>query len=527
MRAVIYARYSSDNQREESITAQVRACEEYARRRGYTVVKVYTDEARSATTDDRPGFLKMVEEIKSGLVQADVLLVHKLDRFARNRYDSAFYKRELRRAGVRVESVLEHLDDSPESILMESIIEGMAEYYSRNLAREVMKGMRETALQGKHTGGRPPLGYDVNSEGRYVINEVEARAVRLIFEMYSQGHSYGEIIDYLNSRGYRTKSGRPFGKNSLYEILRNKKYTGTYIFNRSAAKRDGRRNNHLSKSRDEIIEIPGAIPAIIDHETFARVQERMDENRTGPGRFKAKVVYLLSGLIWCGECGHRMNGDSSAYLTKKSRQHRKRYYYACNYGNRTGQCSNEKVSKELLEAFVLAQLEVQIFNEEVIPRLAEKIVHYHRLQQEDYAGELRHLERELADAQRKIDNLVEALAAGGVTVHPVLEKIKALEAKKALLEGQFHELRIKAEANTVTLEAVTKYLKENMRLLKNKNLDACKRLVQEFVEKVIVTREKIEVVFKITVDLNGGGGGIRTHRPREQPQELLRAQAVL
>ncbi|MCL6559890.1 MAG: recombinase family protein, partial [Firmicutes bacterium] len=176
MKAVIYARFSSDNQREESITAQVRACTEYAQRKGYAVVKVYTDEARSAITDDRPGFLQMIEDIKSGRVKADLLLVHKLDRFARNRYDSAFYKRELRRAGVRVESVLEHLDDSPESILMESVIEGMAEYYSRNLAREVMKGMKETALQGKHNGGKPPLGYDVDSEGRYIINEAEAIA---------------------------------------------------------------------------------------------------------------------------------------------------------------------------------------------------------------------------------------------------------------------------------------------------------------------------------------------------------------
>ena len=526
MKAVIYARFSSDNQREESITAQVRACTEHAQRRGYAVVKVYTDEARSATTDDRPGFLQMVEDIKSGRVKADLLLVHKLDRFARNRYDSAFYKRELRRAGARVESVLEQLDDSPESILMESVIEGMAEYYSRNLAREVMKGMKETALQGKHNGGKPPLGYDVDSEGRYVINEAEARTVRIIFEMYSLGKSYGEIINTLNSHGYKTKSGRDFGKNSLHDILCNKKYIGTYIFNRSAAKKDGRRNHHLSKPQEEIIEIPDAIPPIIDKETFARVEERMNRNRTGPARSKAKVNYLLSGLIWCGECGHRMTGASSSYQTKKSKEYRKAHYYTCNYGNRTKQCSNEKVSKDLVEADVLAELERQIFNESVIPHLVEKIVQYHRRQQNEYAVELHHIEKELASTKKEIDNLVNALAAGGVAVPSIIEKLKGLEQKKSTLEVQHQEWQFKAEASVITVESVAVYLQANMRLLQNKNLDTCKRLIQEFVEKVIVTKEKVEVIFKITVDLNGGGGGNRTHRPEDRPQEFLRAQAV-
>ncbi|MBM7855881.1 DNA invertase Pin-like site-specific DNA recombinase [Desulfohalotomaculum tongense] len=317
MKAVIYARFSSDNQREENITAQVRACTEYASRKGCTVVKVYTDEARSATTDDRPSFLEMIDQIKTKLIKTDIVLVHKLDRVARNRYDSAFYKRELRQAGVRVESVLEHLDDSPESILMESVIEGMAEYYSRNLARDVMKGMKETTLQGKHTGGKPPLGYDVDSEGKYIINETEARAVKIIFEMYSAGCGYNAILARLNTHGYKTKASKPFGKNSLHGILRNKKYIGIYVFNRTAAKQGGKRNHHLSKPLEEIIELSDAIPPIIDEETFRSVQERMDANRQGPARSKAKVNYLLSGLIWCGECNHKMTGASSSYLTKK------------------------------------------------------------------------------------------------------------------------------------------------------------------------------------------------------------------
>lgn len=233
----------------------------------------------------------------------------------------------------------------------------------------------------------------------------------------------------------------------------------------------------------------------------------MNKNRTGPARSKAKVNYLLSGLIWCGECGHRMTGASSSYRTKKSKEHKKSYYYTCNYGNRTKQCSNEKVNKDLVEAYVLAEMEKQIFNETVIPHLAEKIVQYHRRQQSDYTGELHHIDKEPAGTKREIDNLVNALAAGGVAVQPIIEKLKSLEMKKTTLEVQLQEWRFKAEASAITIDSVTVYLQANMRLLQNKNLDTCKRLIQEFVEKVVVSKEKIETMFKITVDLNGGGGG--------------------
>lgn len=222
--AAIYARYSSDNQRDESIDAQVRAVKEYCQHNGIQIVRVYTDEARSATTDDRPGFLQMVHD--SALGQFELVIVHKLDRFSRDRYDFAFYKRKLRENGVQLISVLENLDDSPESIILESVLQGMAEYYSVNLARETMKGMKETALQCKHTGGKPPLGYRVTEDQTYAIDEDQAEAVRLIFSMYADGHGYGRIIDELNSRGHRTQNGNHFGKNSLHEILRNEKYRG-------------------------------------------------------------------------------------------------------------------------------------------------------------------------------------------------------------------------------------------------------------------------------------------------------------
>lgn len=177
------------------------------------------------------------------------MLVHKLDRFARNRYDSALYRRELRRNGVTLLSVLEQIDDSPEGIILESMLEGMSEYYSKNLSREVRKGMKENALKCQFTGGRPPYGLKVDeATRRLVVNEEEAPAIRFIFDSVKNGLGYNQIVQELNVMGYRTRLGKPFGKNSLYEILRNEKYRGVYVFNRSAEKSvDGKRNNHRSK----------------------------------------------------------------------------------------------------------------------------------------------------------------------------------------------------------------------------------------------------------------------------------------
>ncbi|OGO90303.1 MAG: hypothetical protein A2Y17_12080 [Clostridiales bacterium GWF2_38_85] len=216
-KAVLYARFSSDNQREESIEAQVRAIKEYCERNHVVLIDEYLDRAKSATTDDRPQFLQMIMDAKQQ--KFGLVIVHKLDRFSRNRYDSAYYKRELKKNGVTLISVLEQMDDSPESIILESVLEGMSEYYSKNLAREVMKGMRESAIKCQAVGGRPPYGYDVNGETKhYEINEHEAVAVRKIYDSVLTGIGYNEILATLNREGFKTRLGKPFGKNSARDF---------------------------------------------------------------------------------------------------------------------------------------------------------------------------------------------------------------------------------------------------------------------------------------------------------------------
>lgn len=503
-RGAAYARYSSDNQREESIDAQLYEIQEYATKNDIAIVKTYTDEAKTATTDNRPGFQAMIRDAKLGLF--DILLIHKLDRFARNRYDSAIYKRELRKAGVKLISITERLDDSPESVILESVLEGVAEYYSKNLAREAMKGLNENARHCRHNGGLPPLGLDVDKQTRQYIpsrNENEVATVKLIFELYDQGLGYDRIIEELNLKGYKTKTGRSFSKNGLYEILRNEKYIGTYIYNRSVSKKDGKRNHHKSKPEEEIIRVENAFPAIIDKELFWRVQAKMDKRKHAKARNKAKTNYLVSGLIVCGECGAAMVGNSKTYRTKEGMV--RHHFYECNRRDRKRDCTNSQIKKSLVDNFVLAELQRKIFNKDSIPILVKKINEYKIKQESKNHDELNKLHKSLDEVNTQLDNLVNVLAMGVGQVETIVSKMKELEVNKTLLQNRIGELDKKIKAILITQEMVELYLEQHRQHIENKDMDACKKFISSYVEQVIVYKDEIEVI--MLLDIDGGGGG--------------------
>lgn len=343
-RVACYARYSSTQQREESISAQMRAMRKYCKENDFEIVATYVDEAFSATTDKRPQFQQMISDSAEKLF--DIVLVHKLDRFARNRYDSSLYKQKLRRNGVIVCSVLERLDNSPESILLEGLLESINEFYSANLARETMKGLRENALKCQYNGGCAGLGYDIDESKHYIINEEEAKAVVMIYSMYLSGYSYKTIVETLNAEGYKTKIGNLFKINSLKEILRNERYTGVYIFNRAASKDfDGKRNNHKNKSDDEIIRIEGGVPAIISRDIWNAAQEKRKSNVCGNGN--AKTMYLLSSKIKCGCCGKPMTG--SVRIRKRKPSY---HMYTCS--TYESECTNIKeIERDSLEEYII------------------------------------------------------------------------------------------------------------------------------------------------------------------------------
>lgn len=329
MNGVIYARFSCDHQREESIEGQVRECREYAEKNGITIIEVYADRALTGKTDKRPRFQKMIKDSEKRLFE--VVLVWKLDRFSRNRYDSATYKTKLKKNGVKVISAKEQISDSPEGIILESMLEGMAEYYSADLAVKITRGLKENALKCKYNGGTMPLGYMKSEDQHLIINPQTAPIVQEIFTRYADGETIREIIASLNERGIMTTRNKPFRQSSLDTLLQNRVYLGYY------------------RAMGE--EIADGVPKIIDRELFDRVQERKAHNRLAPPSFKATEEYLLTTKFFCGKCGSMMIGENG-----KGHCGGKYYYYKCGNHKRNEGCKQRILRKEIAEKLVIDRI---------------------------------------------------------------------------------------------------------------------------------------------------------------------------
>lgn len=497
VRAVAYTRFSSDNQREESIDAQIRAIKEYAKRNDIIIVGEYIDKAKSAMTDNRPEFLRMISDSKRE--EFDIVLVHKLDRFARNRQDSIGYRMELKRHGVSLISVLEYLDDeSPESLILESVLEAMAEYYSRNLAREVNKGMRENALKGLHTGGLPPLGYDVDPQTRkLVINEKEAAAVRLIFKMFSEGFGYDKIINELNLQGFKTKSGKHFAHNSLHNIIRNEKYTGVFIFNKLVSKdMDGKRNGNAYKEPEEIIRVEGAVPEIISKEEFEMALNKILSRKQVRAANNAVEVYLLSGKIFCGECGGAYVGNRKYAGRNKTLQ----VTYRCSVRKSKHICKNKDIRKDYIEDYVLEKLADYAFNKAMIPKLIDEYAQFEMEKDSVSIKKQESINKRITEIKKEISNLL--MLAAKVASESLAQKLEELELEKNILKEQLEQVCIEVNANKVSLEKFSEVFKETYKNLLEGRLSTTKNLIEIFVDKVLVNEDHINILFRYHSDLN-------------------------
>lgn len=431
MKAVIYARYSSDNQSEESIQAQLRACDEYAKRNNITIINTYIDRAQSARSDKRDNFQKMIRDSEKR--SFDVVIVHKLDRFSRDRYDHAIYRKKLRDNGIRLISVLENLDDSPESVVLESVLEGFSEYYSKNLARETRKGLKETALKGKFTGGVPPLGYDLDDDKNYIINEIEADAVREIFRSVLEGIGYTPLMNSLNRRGLKTKFGKPFGKTSFHDILKNQKYIGKYIYYPVGTAKE---------KKSEPIVVEGIIPPIIDEKTFWEVQNIMN-SRKNNGRNKAVETFILSGIFVCGECGSAMTGH---------RQHNGRYYYyECCKSTRTKQCDNRTFNRDKIEKIVCDYIK-QLLDQNTIDEIKTFILKHSSVINAENSKLEKSLKTELLAIDRRLNTLADMLIE--TPSDTLKNKLLNLEERQKQIKIQLEEL----ETAEITEEKLDEYI---------------------------------------------------------------------
>lgn len=424
--ACIYGRYSSDAQKATSIEDQLRDNYEYAQREGYTVVRTYTDYAVSGMTSDRDAFQDMLADAQTGLFQ--YVIVWKTDRFGRNREEIILNKQKLRRCGVKVVSAMETIPDGPEGIIIESVLEGYAEYFVADLVKKMMRGKRGRALECKHTGGRPLLGYKVLPDKSYAIDETGADTVRLIFKMYAEGSSYNEIIDRCNREGRKTGAGKPFGKNSLHELLRNERYIGVYSFGgRAPGKyKDGKLvfNSHAPRDQKNMVRIEGGMPAIVDRDTWDTVQEILQKNKRHGGQHKAKVPYLLSGRLFCGECGSamvgRLSGDNGSYS-----------YYECSARKRQRVCKKRNLRRDDIESHVIKTTKNYVLHPEIISQIAELVAERANMHVQTN-DTTKALKTAISDTDTKIENLMKAIMQGVVTP-TTTGTLKELEDEKARL----------------------------------------------------------------------------------------------
>lgn len=453
-KAVIYARYSSHSQREESIDAQLRECHDYANKNDYVIIEEYCDKALTGKTDNRAAFQKMIKDAKSN--KFNYVLVYKLDRFARNRYDSAMYKNILKKHNIKVVSIKENISDSPEGIILESVLEGMAEYYSANLSQNIKRGMTENALHCKYNGSGCPLGYRITEDKHFEIDEASAKIVKEIFTMYSLGKNSAEIIRYCNMKAYKTLKGQEFNKNSIIRILTNDKYIGTY--------------------RHSGIVIENGIPAIIDKELFEKVQGMVKKNYKARGSASASVDYLLSGKLYCGHCRENMTGISGT-----SKSGKKHYYYKCTSRKGAHSCDKENERKEWLEDVVVKTTIEQVLTDENIALIADKAMELIKVDNAD-TSQLKYYEGELKNTQKQIKNIVDMIA-NGVANKSVANRLTELENYEKDIVANLEYLKMKKP--TITRPQIVFWL-ESFRKGDINDIEYKKRIINTLVHSVYV-----------------------------------------
>lgn len=463
--AVIYARYSSHNQKDCSIEQQVADCESFARYNNLRIVGVYADRHLSGTSDKRPQFQQMLKDASHGKWR--YVICWKIDRFARNRYDSATYKFRLKKHNVSVLYAKESIPDGPEGILLESILEGSAEYYSANLAQNVRRGMMFNAQQCKVNSGMIPFGYRKGEDGRFAINHAQADIVREIFTSFLNGFSFAEMANELNGRGIRTSRGNLWNKNSFHAMLKNECYIGVY---------------HYSDIR-----IENGMPAIISTDQFLEVQKRLQTKKNPQGRPREKGEYLLTGKLKCAHCDSYMVGISGT--GKHGELH---HYYSCQKHFKEKACNKRNVRRDWIERFVVKSTLDYVLQDKVIEWMADAVMEYQN--REAASAQLESLIAESAEVDKAIGNVMVAIEAGIIT--PTTKKrLMELESRSSdlsrLIEAE-KAAHVQIERDQI-IYWISKFKGGNL-----ESQDFRRKVIDTFVSVVYLSDDRIKIGFNYT-----------------------------
>lgn len=468
--AVIYARYSSERQNEQSIEGQIRVISEYAEREGYTIVDTYIDRALSGRSDNRPSFLKMIKDSEGKNFQ--YVLVYKLDRFSRDRYDSAIYKRKLRDNGVKVISATEMISDSPEGVIMESILEGYSEYYSKELAQKIQRGNHESRLKGLYTGGPVIYGYRINQDRKYVIDENEAEVVRKIFRDVLDHKRIVDIVDELNSKNITYKDNAKWNQNNMARLLRTEKYTG------------------IARFGDEVFD--NIVPPIISEEDFNEVRNELMKHKHKNQAKRVNYKFYLSEKMVCGKCGARMYGHSGTSKTGKVY-----HYYKCN-GAIKHTCDIKTFNKNYIEDLAIYLIFEYVLGPEVVEDAARRMVNYYNSISSEQ-DQINILEDTLKEVNKKLENLINAVS-NGLNTATITNTIKSYEEDKAKIETDIMRLKSKSRLK-VDFDYCLRFLYSLGTLDPTKERDR-EHIINSLIKKIILDGNRILLVFYPTPDLN-------------------------
>ena len=453
--AVIYARYSSDSQTEQSIEGQLHVCQDYAQRNGIVILDTYIDRAMTGTNDNRPDFRRMIAD--SSKKQWNYVLVYKFDRFSRNKYETAMHKHTLKENGVKVLSAMENIPDSPEGIILESVIEGMNQYYSEELSQKVKRGMKETRAKGNYQGGTLPYGYKV-IDRKIVVDEDSAEIVRYIYEQYASGIFVPNIIADLTAKGI-FYHGKPFLPTTVYGILRNKKYIGIYYYG------------------DELFD--NMYPRLLSDELFNKVRAVSAKNQCG--RRSIKVDYLLRKKVKCGRCGRPISAD-----TGTARSGEVMHYYKC-IGRKKDKngCTLNPIKKEQLEQTVIDTIVKELNKPEVVRKAVSALT---SIQQNYMADDrtLKMLLKEKSAVDKSLQNLVTAVE-NGIVSNSTNKRLHELEEQQEQLEREIATEQSK-QTMVIAEEIIADFYTQALML-------EPQMLINYLVKEVVIYDDKIEIYF--------------------------------
>lgn len=424
MRAALYARVSTEEQAKEgfSIDAQMNILSAWTVVKGFEITERYIDEGYSAKNLNRPAVRRMLEDCQAGAL--DAVIVWRLDRLSRSLRDTLSVVEDVFRArNIEFISATENIDTSTTSgRLTLNILASVAQNEREINEERVRMVSLDLAAQCIHMGGQPPYGFSVGADRHYLINETEAPAVRMAFEMRFNRCGYSEIITALTDAGYRTRKGQVFTKNALHDMLVNEKYAGVFVYNRAApASRDGRRNSHASKPDDQIIRIPGGMPRIVSQEIFDGVQLIMQEDKHRPGAYHAKRIYPASGLVFCAVCGSRMVVDAVG----RNRNGTYQYSYGC-----PNKCV-KRIRNEKLLAHIFDFFDELAGDPDIIARAVRIANESAQLEHSDIQASAEAASARLAQIEAKIESIIDFIKIAGASAPASLAtELRALETQK-------------------------------------------------------------------------------------------------